>query len=75
MSPTSPRDADTALDLAVKQVQKNLDAARAELDEKDKQLNTMTIVAICLGGVGVGGNIAFLTYTIIDKRRLAAKKD
>ena len=62
-------EASNALDKAIKQVQKNLDDVKAELDAKDNELNTMVIVAIVIGGVGVCGNIALLTWIVVDKRK------
>ena len=71
-------EAVAALEAAIAQVQKNLDEVKAELmakDEqlaaKDAQLNTMVIVAIVLGGMGVCGCTALLIFIIADKRKKA----
>ena len=67
-------DAEAVLDAAIAKVQKSLDDARAELDAKDGQLNTMVIVAIVLAGLGLGGNVALLTWIVVDKRKKASVK-
>ena len=68
-----------ALEAAIAQTQKNLDEVKAQLmakDEqlaaKDAQLNTMVIVAIVLGGVGVCGCTALMIFLIVDKRKKVA---
>ncbi len=67
-----------ALEAAIAQTQKNLDEVKAQLmakDEqlaaKDAQLNTLVIVAIVLGGMGVCGCAALMIFLIVDKRKKA----
>ena len=60
--------AEAALNSAILQLQNNLEATKAALNAKDEQLNTMVIVAIVLGGLGVCGNVALLVVLLKRKK-------
>ena len=68
-------DADnkSALEAADKANREALDNADKALAQKDKKLNTMSVVAIVLGSIGLLGNGGLLTWIILDKKKLIKK--
>ena len=58
------------MNMAVQQVQKNLDEAKIELEKKDEKLNAMVVTAIVIASVGMAGCAGLAAYIIIDKRKL-----
>ena len=68
-------DADNkaALEAADKANREALDNADKALAQKDKKLNTMSVVAIVLGSIGLLGNGGLLTWIILDKKKLIKK--
>ncbi len=66
-------DADAALKKADADNKAALEATDAALAEKDEKLNTMSVVAIVLGSVGLLGNAGLITWIILDKKGILAK--
>ena len=58
------------MNMAVQQVQKNLDEAKDELAKKDEKLNAMVVTAIVIASVGMAGCAGLAAFIIIDKRKL-----
>ena len=56
-------------DEALKEADALLRTSINALEEKDEQLNTMSIVAIVLGSLGVLGNAGLITYTVLEKKK------
>ncbi len=56
-------------DEALKEADALLRTSIEALEEKDQQLNTMSIVAIVLGSLGVLGNVGLIAWTVYDKKR------
>ena len=56
-------------DEALKEADALLRTSINALEEKDEQLNTMSVVAIVLGSLGVLGNAGLITYTVLEKKK------
>ena len=56
-------------DEALKEADALLRTSINALEDKDEQLNTMSIVAIVLGSLGVLGNAGLITYTVLEKKK------
>ncbi len=62
-------EAVVALELAIKQVQKNLDDVKAELTAMDSQNALLATVACALSGVALCGSGAFVVWFFIDRKK------
>ncbi len=65
--------ADKALEDKVEKADAALRGSIEALEAKDKQLNTMSVVAIVLGGIGLLGNAGLLSWIIVDKKKKLTK--
>ena len=63
------KEAVRSLDAAIKQVQKNLDDAKAELAAKDSQIELLAIIACAISGVVLCGSGAFVVWVFIDRKK------